>query len=172
MALGPNRMSWRSWPIRTGDALGLIGPARGAEKVGPNRAGGARERPFGCWQSHWRDGYTGSSCRRRRLPRSGNAFRAYCRRWQSGPYSPFASGHPIVFTLDDYVAKGILPAAGADVFAVPSWDRKNILWRVAPDRQNHASQRDSGEPRSEAIASSSSRHGRSFNARRKDKLNC
>lgn len=61
------------------------------------------------------------------LPRSGERFQGLLPPLAERPVFTIRKRASIVFTLDDYVAKGILSAAGADVIrrAVP--DRKNIL---------------------------------------------
>jgi len=61
------------------------------------------------------------------LPRSGERFQGLLPPLAERPVFTIRKRASIVFTLDDYVAKGILPAAGADVIRHAVVDRKNIL---------------------------------------------
>ena len=61
------------------------------------------------------------------LPRSGERFQGLLPPLAERPVFTIRKRASIVFTLDDYVAKGILPAAGADVIRRGVDDRKNIL---------------------------------------------
>jgi type IV secretion system protein VirB11 len=61
------------------------------------------------------------------LPRSGERFQGLLPPLAERPVFTIRKRASIVFTLDDYVAKGILPAAGADVIRRAVADRKNIL---------------------------------------------
>jgi type IV secretion system protein VirB11 len=61
------------------------------------------------------------------LPRSGERFQGLLPPLAERPVFTIRKRASIVFTLDDYVAKGILPAAGAEVIRRVVADRKNIL---------------------------------------------
>lgn len=61
------------------------------------------------------------------LPRSGERFQGLLPPLAERPVFTIRKRASIVFTLDDYVAKGILPVAGADVIRHAVVDRKNIL---------------------------------------------
>ena len=61
------------------------------------------------------------------LPRSGERFQGLLPPLAERPVFTIRKRASIVFTLDDYVAKGILPAAGAEVIRQAVVDRKNIL---------------------------------------------
>ena len=61
------------------------------------------------------------------LPRSGERFQGLLPPLAERPVFTIRKRASIVFTLDDYVAKGILPAAGAEVIRHAVVDRKNIL---------------------------------------------
>jgi type IV secretion system protein VirB11 len=61
------------------------------------------------------------------LPRSGERFQGLLPPLAERPVFTIRKRASIVFTLDDYVAKGILPTAGADVIRRAVVDRKNIL---------------------------------------------
>jgi type IV secretion system protein VirB11 len=61
------------------------------------------------------------------LPRSGERFQGLLPPLAERPVFTIRKRASIVFTLDDYVAKGILLAAGADVIRRAVDDRKNIL---------------------------------------------
>jgi type IV secretion system protein VirB11 len=61
------------------------------------------------------------------LPRSGERFQGLLPPLAERPVFTIRKRASIVFTLDDYVAKGILPAAGAEVIRRAVGDRKNIL---------------------------------------------
>jgi type IV secretion system protein TrbB len=61
------------------------------------------------------------------LPRSGERFQGLLPPLAERPVFTIRKRASIVFTLDDYVAKGILPAAGADVIRRAVVDRQNIL---------------------------------------------
>ena len=122
----PNRMSWRSWPIRTG-RFGSIGPASDARKWAESSNRPPRPRS-GFWRAIW-------ARRSRRIVLPSPAFCRAAANASKGLLPPLAERPvftirkraSIVFTLDDYVAKGILPAAGAEVIRRAVVDRKNIL---------------------------------------------
>ena len=61
------------------------------------------------------------------LPRSGERFQGLLPPLAERPVFTIRKRASIVFTLDDYVAKGILSATGADVIRRTVVDRKNIL---------------------------------------------
>jgi P-type conjugative transfer ATPase TrbB len=61
------------------------------------------------------------------LPRSGERFQGLLPPLAERPVFTIRKRASIVFTLDDYVAKGILPAAGAEVIRRAVVERKNIL---------------------------------------------
>ena len=61
------------------------------------------------------------------LPRSGERFQGLLPPLAERPVFTIRKRASVVFTLDDYVAKGILPAAGAEVIRRAVVDRKNIL---------------------------------------------
>jgi type IV secretion system protein VirB11 len=61
------------------------------------------------------------------LPRSGERFQGLLPPLVERPVFTIRKRASIVFTLDDYVAKGILPAADADVIRRAVVERKNIL---------------------------------------------
>jgi type IV secretion system protein VirB11 len=61
------------------------------------------------------------------LPRSGERFQGLLPPLAERPVFTIRKRASIVFTLDDYVAKGTLPAAGAEVIRRAVVDRKNIL---------------------------------------------
>lgn len=61
------------------------------------------------------------------LPRSGERFQGLLPPLAERPVFTIRKRASIVFTLDDYVAKGILPSAGAEVIRRAVVDRKNIL---------------------------------------------
>jgi type IV secretion system protein VirB11 len=61
------------------------------------------------------------------LQRSGERFQGLLPPLAERPVFTIRKRASIVFTLDDYVAKGILPAAGAEVIRRAVGDRKNIL---------------------------------------------
>ncbi len=61
------------------------------------------------------------------LPRSGERFQGLLPPLAERPVFTIRKRASIVFTLDDYVAKGILPAASADVIRSAVVERKNIL---------------------------------------------
>jgi type IV secretion system protein TrbB len=61
------------------------------------------------------------------LPRSGERFQGLLPPLAERPVFTIRKRASIVFTLDDYVAKGILPTAGANVIRRAVVDRKNIL---------------------------------------------
>jgi type IV secretion system protein VirB11 len=61
------------------------------------------------------------------LPRSGERFQGLLPPLAERPVFTIRKRASIVFTLDDYVAKGILSAAGAEVIRRAVVDRKNIL---------------------------------------------
>jgi type IV secretion system protein VirB11 len=61
------------------------------------------------------------------LPRSGERFQGLLPPLAERPVFTIRKRASIVFTLDDYVARGILPVAGADVIRRAVVDRKNIL---------------------------------------------
>lgn len=61
------------------------------------------------------------------LPRSGERFQGLLPPLAERPAFTIRKRASIIFTLDDYVAKRILPAAGADVIRRAVADRKNIL---------------------------------------------
>jgi type IV secretion system protein VirB11 len=61
------------------------------------------------------------------LPRSGERFQGVLPPLAERPVFTIRKRASIVFTLDDYMAKGILPAAGADIIRQAVADRKNIL---------------------------------------------
>jgi type IV secretion system protein VirB11 len=61
------------------------------------------------------------------LPRSGERFQGLLPPLAERPVFTIRKRASIVFTLDDYVAKGILPAASAEVIRRAVMDRKNIL---------------------------------------------
>ncbi len=61
------------------------------------------------------------------LPRSGERFQGLLPPLAERPVFTIRKRASIVFTLDDYVAKGILSATGADVIRRAVVDRKNIL---------------------------------------------
>jgi P-type conjugative transfer ATPase TrbB len=61
------------------------------------------------------------------LPRSGERFQGLLPPLAERPVFTIRKRASIVFTLDDYMARGILPAAGADVIRRAVADRKNIL---------------------------------------------
>jgi P-type conjugative transfer ATPase TrbB len=61
------------------------------------------------------------------LPRSGERFQGLLPPLAERPVFTIRKRASIVFTLDDYVAKGILSANGAEVIRQAVVDRKNIL---------------------------------------------
>jgi P-type conjugative transfer ATPase TrbB len=61
------------------------------------------------------------------LPRSGERFQGLLPPLAERPVFTIRKRASIVFTLDDYVARGILPVAGADVIRRAVCERKNIL---------------------------------------------
>jgi type IV secretion system protein TrbB len=61
------------------------------------------------------------------LPRSGERFQGILPPLVEHPTFTIRKRATVVFTLDDYVAKGILPAVGADLIRQAVADRKNIL---------------------------------------------
>jgi type IV secretion system protein VirB11 len=61
------------------------------------------------------------------LPRSGERFQGLLPPLAERPVFTIRKRASIIFTLDDYVAKGILPAAGAEVIRRAVVERKNIL---------------------------------------------
>jgi type IV secretion system protein VirB11 len=61
------------------------------------------------------------------LPRSGERFQGLLPPLAERPVFTIRKRASIVFTLDDYVARGILPVANADVIRRAVVDRKNIL---------------------------------------------
>ena len=61
------------------------------------------------------------------LPRSGERFQGLLPPLAERPVFTIRKRASIVFTLDDYVAKGILSANGADAIRRAAADRKNIL---------------------------------------------
>jgi type IV secretion system protein VirB11 len=61
------------------------------------------------------------------LPRSGERFQGLLPPLAERPVFTIRKRASIVFTLEDYVTKGILSAAGADVIRRAVVDRKNIL---------------------------------------------
>jgi len=61
------------------------------------------------------------------LPRSGERFQGLLPPLAERPVFTIRKRASVVFTLDDYVSKGILPAAGAEVIRQAVADRKNIL---------------------------------------------
>ena len=61
------------------------------------------------------------------LPRSGERFQGLLPPLAERPVFTIRKRALIVFTLDDYVTKGILPSAGADVIRRAVVERKNIL---------------------------------------------
>jgi len=61
------------------------------------------------------------------LPRSGERFQGLLPPLAERPVFTIRKRASIVFTLNDYVAKGILPPAGADVIRRAVVERKNIL---------------------------------------------
>ena len=61
------------------------------------------------------------------LPRSGERFQGLLPPLAERPVFTIRKRASIVFTLDDYVAKGILPVVGAEVIRRAVVDRKNIL---------------------------------------------
>jgi type IV secretion system protein VirB11 len=61
------------------------------------------------------------------LPRSGERFQGLLPPLAERPVFTIRKRASVVFTLDDYVSKGILSAAGADVIRQAVADRKNIL---------------------------------------------
>ena len=61
------------------------------------------------------------------LPRSGERFQGLLPPLAERPVFTIRKRASIVFTLDDYVAKGILSAVGAEVIRRAVVDRKNIL---------------------------------------------
>ncbi len=61
------------------------------------------------------------------LPRSGERFQGLLPPLVEHPVFTIRKRASIVFTLDDYVAKGILPEAGAEVIRRAVVERKNIL---------------------------------------------
>ena len=61
------------------------------------------------------------------LPRSGERFQGLLPPLVERPVFTIRKRASVVFTLDDYVAKGILPAAGAEVIRRAVVERKNIL---------------------------------------------
>lgn len=61
------------------------------------------------------------------LPRSGERFQGLLPPLAERPVFTIRKRASIVFTLDDYVAKGILSTAGADVIRRAVMNRKNIL---------------------------------------------
>jgi type IV secretion system protein TrbB len=61
------------------------------------------------------------------LPRSGERFQGLLPPLAERPVFTIRKRASIVFTLDDYVTKRILPAAGIDVIRRAVVDRKNIL---------------------------------------------
>ena len=61
------------------------------------------------------------------LPRSGERFQGLLPPLAERPVFTIRKRASIVFTLDDYMAKGILSAAGADVIRCAVVERKNIL---------------------------------------------
>jgi type IV secretion system protein VirB11 len=61
------------------------------------------------------------------LPRSGERFQGLLPPLAERPVFTIRKRASIVFTLDDYMNKGILSAAGADVIRRAVVDRKNIL---------------------------------------------
>jgi P-type conjugative transfer ATPase TrbB len=61
------------------------------------------------------------------LPRSGERFQGLLPPLAERPVFTIRKRASIVFTLDDYVTKGILPAAGAEVIRHAVVERKNIL---------------------------------------------
>jgi type IV secretion system protein TrbB len=61
------------------------------------------------------------------LPRSGERFQGLLPPLAERPVFTIRKRASIVFTLDDYVAKGILQAAGADVIRRAVVDHQNIL---------------------------------------------
>jgi type IV secretion system protein VirB11 len=61
------------------------------------------------------------------LPRSGERFQGLLPPLAERPVFTIRKRASIVFTLDDYVAKGILSAAGTEVIRRAVVDRKNIL---------------------------------------------
>ena len=122
----PGRMWWRSWPIRT-EVYGWIGPASDARKWAESSSPPPRRRS-GCWRATW-----ARPSRRIVLPSpafcraAANAFKGLLPPLAERPVFTIRKRASIVFTLDDYVAKGILPAAGAEVIRRAVVDRKNIL---------------------------------------------
>jgi type IV secretion system protein VirB11 len=61
------------------------------------------------------------------LPRSGERFQGLLPPLAERPVFTIRKRASIVFTLDEYVAKGILPSVGAEVIRRAVVDRKNIL---------------------------------------------
>ena len=61
------------------------------------------------------------------LPRSGERFQGLLPPLADRPVFTIRKRASIVFTLDDYVARGILPGTGADIIRRAVVDRKNIL---------------------------------------------
>jgi type IV secretion system protein VirB11 len=61
------------------------------------------------------------------LPRSGERFQGLLPPLAERPVFTIRKRASIVFTLEDYVAKGILPSEGAEVIRRAVADRKNIL---------------------------------------------
>ncbi|MGD1277487.1 MAG: P-type conjugative transfer ATPase TrbB [Tepidisphaeraceae bacterium] len=61
------------------------------------------------------------------LPRSGERFQGLLPPLAERPVFTIRKRASVVFTLDDYVSKSILPAAGAEVIRQAVAERKNIL---------------------------------------------
>jgi type IV secretion system protein VirB11 len=61
------------------------------------------------------------------LPRSGERFQGLLPPLADRPVFTIRKRASIIFTLDDYVARGILPGTGADIIRRAVVDRKNIL---------------------------------------------
>jgi type IV secretion system protein TrbB len=61
------------------------------------------------------------------LPRSGERFQGLLPPLAERPVFAIRKRATVIFTLDDYVAKGILSAAGVDVIRQAVIDKKNIL---------------------------------------------
>jgi type IV secretion system protein TrbB len=61
------------------------------------------------------------------LPRSGERFQGLLPPLAERPVFTIRKRASIVFTLEDYVARGILPGTGADIIRRAVVDRKNIL---------------------------------------------
>jgi hypothetical protein len=168
----PSPTWWRSWPIPM-EVCGWIEPASDARRVGRIEQAAA-ETTIRLLASHMGETVTPDRpAVAGVLPRSGERFQGLLPPLAERPVFTIRKRASIVFTLDDYVAKGILPAAGAEVIRRAVVDRKNIL--VAGGTGSGKTTLVNAilaEPPFKATASSSSRTRRSFNARRRTRWSC